>query len=72
MHSICLGNSRTQLRGTVGYAFSCTRSAPTRLRKAEALPRLGPSLTYAACARVEVTDPDDVLAITAEDIFGLD
>ena len=41
-------------------------------RKAEALPRLGPNLAYAACARVEVTNAEGVLAITAEDIFGLD
>ena len=39
--------------------------------KAEALPKLGANPTYAVCARDEVTHPDNVLAITAEDIFGL-
>ncbi|MBW8060670.1 MAG: ATP-binding protein [Solirubrobacterales bacterium] len=38
-------------------------------QKAEALPKLGPNPTYAVCAREQVTNPDDVLAVTAADIF---
>lgn len=39
-------------------------------QKAEALPRLGPSPTYAVCARERIKDPEGVLAITAADVFG--
>ncbi len=39
-------------------------------RKAEALPRLAASPTYAICARERVDEPDGVLAITAADIFA--
>ena len=38
-------------------------------QKAEALPKLGPNPTYAVCAREQVTNPDDVLAVTAASIF---
>lgn len=40
-------------------------------RKAVALPRLAPQLVYAVCAREEVANPNEVLAITASDIFGV-
>jgi hypothetical protein len=39
-------------------------------RKAEALPRLAAKPRYAICAREEVNNAGDVLAITAEDIFA--
>jgi AAA+ ATPase superfamily predicted ATPase len=38
-------------------------------RKAEALPRLAAEPRYAVCARERVDSADDVLAITAEDVF---
>lgn len=38
--------------------------------KAKALPRLSPTPTYAVAARDRVTDPGDVLAVTAADVFG--
>lgn len=39
-------------------------------RKAEALPRVRPDLTFAVCAREEVVELEGVLAVTAADIFG--
>jgi uncharacterized protein len=39
-------------------------------RKAAFLPKLSPDPTYAVCAREQVTNPDDILAITAADIFA--
>ena len=38
-------------------------------RKAEALPALAAAPRYAVCARESVDKADDVLAITAADIF---
>jgi AAA+ ATPase superfamily predicted ATPase len=38
-------------------------------QKSEGLPRLSPTHTYAICAREQVDDPKDTLAITASDIF---
>lgn len=40
------------------------------VEKAKALPRLSPTPTYAVAARDRVTDPGDVLAVTAADVFG--
>ena len=39
-------------------------------QKARALPKVRPNLQYAVAARETVDSPDDVLAITAEDIFA--
>jgi AAA+ ATPase superfamily predicted ATPase len=39
-------------------------------RKSSALPRVSEDLRFAACAREEVDGPDDVLPVTAEDIFS--
>lgn len=67
------GRSRTPV--LVGEAKWARRvSAPgvvaNLLRKAAALPDPAPDLKVAVCAREQVTDlPDDVLAITADDIF---
>lgn len=40
------------------------------MEKAKALPKLKSDPAYAVCAREQVRDPDDVLAITAADVFG--
>jgi AAA+ ATPase superfamily predicted ATPase len=37
--------------------------------RARALPRIAPDLRYVVCARERVTSPNNVLAITARDIF---
>ncbi len=39
------------------------------IEKSKALPQLGPSPTFAICARERIDDPGDTLAITANDIF---
>ncbi len=39
-------------------------------RKSSALPRVHEDLRFAICAREEVDGSDDLLAVTAEDIFG--
>ena len=39
-------------------------------RRVAALPKLSPDPTYAVCARERVEDPDNVLAITAAEIFA--
>ena len=47
------------------------REARALERKAEQLPRRRQPLTYAVCARGEVTDaPAGTLVVTARDIFG--
>jgi uncharacterized protein len=39
-------------------------------QKSQALPRLSPTPTFAVCAREQIRDPGDALAITADDVFG--
>jgi hypothetical protein len=59
----------------VGEAKWTRRANGAKLRtalasKAEALPNLASSPSYAVAAREQVSDADDVLAITAADVFG--
>jgi hypothetical protein len=39
-------------------------------RKAESLPRPASDIRFAVCAREAVSNADNVLAITAEDVFA--
>lgn len=67
------GRSRTAV--AVGEAKWAKRVDGARIRrtlerKAEALPRLADDVQYVACAREAVEAHDDVLAVTAADIFA--
>lgn len=67
------GRSRTAV--AVGEAKWAKRVDGARIRrtlerKAEALPRLADDVRYVACAREAVEVDDDVLAVTAADIFA--
>jgi uncharacterized protein len=67
------GRSRTAV--LVGEAKWARRVDASRIRrglehKAEALPRLAEDARYAVCARESVERADDVLAVTANEIFG--
>jgi len=55
----------------VGREISAPRLVADLYRKAAALPGAPHDLRIAICAREQVTHlPDDVIAITADDIFG--
>jgi uncharacterized protein len=73
--AVALGGRRREavLLGEAKWAKRVSASAlhAGLERKAAALPRLAPDPRYAICARERVDDDAGVLAITAEDIFGL-
>jgi AAA+ ATPase superfamily predicted ATPase len=66
---------RSRIAVAVGEAKWAKRVDGARIRrtlerKAESLPRLADDVRYVACAREAVDAPDDVLAVTAADIFA--
>lgn len=70
---VLAGRSRTAI--LVGEAKWAKRVDGARLRrglerKAQALPRLSGDVRYAVAARETVANADDVLAVTAADVFG--
>lgn len=68
---------RDRAAALVGEAKWSRRLDARRLRQqleraAGALPSVRPDLLYAVCAREQVENPDEVIAITAADIFATD
>jgi uncharacterized protein len=66
---------RSRIAVAVGEAKWAKRVDGARIRrtlerKAEALPRLADDVRYVACAREAVDAQDDVLAVTAADVFA--
>lgn len=67
-------SGRNRQATLVGEAKWAKRVDATALRrgleeKAQALPRLSGDIRYAVCARERIDNAEDVLAITAEDVF---